>query len=366
MLETRSISRHYGSLKAVDAVSFTVNPGEIVGLLGHNGAGKTTIMKMLSGALEPDEGSILLDGQPVDTDPTRLQRTLGYLPEHLPIYPELSVASYLDYAAGMKGLGGDRRRQAIRDAIDATDLGERLLSPIGTLSRGLKQRVGVAQALLGNPSLLILDEPTNGLDPRQTERMRELVRRVATNATVILSTHVMQEVEAICDRVLIVRDGRLVVDSRLDDLLDARQVQLLTTSPEAETGRVLDSLPGVAAARAQAVTDAGLQRWTLELSADLAGSGGLPAANAFIADALPVLLGAGIRVGALHAVTRDVQTLFLEAGAAPAKEISGDAAPDESVSSELSADQSATDESATKPASTEATASVTPEATRVG
>ena len=230
MLEVQSITRHYGELKAVDKVSFSVERGEIVGLLGHNGAGKTTIMKMLSGLLEPDAGSIRFHGVSVSSSPEELQRQLGYLPENLPVYPELSVASYLDYAAELKGLTGDDKRQAIKGVIEATDLGPRLLSPIATLSRGMKQRVGVAQAIIGSPSLLILDEPTNGLDPTQTEQMRQLIRNISESATVILSTHIMQEVEALCDRALIMRQGRLAVDAKLQDLTQSSRVALRSTA----------------------------------------------------------------------------------------------------------------------------------------
>ena len=243
MLDVRSVSRRYGDFKAVDDVSFTVSQGEIVGLLGHNGAGKTTIMKMLSGFLEPDSGSIRFKGVPILDDRSQLQRELGYLPENLPVYPELSVASYLDYAAELKGLRGHDKRRAIRRVLEDTHLEDRLLSPIATLSRGLKQRVGVAQAILGQPSLLILDEPTNGLDPAQTESMRELIRQISQTATVILSTHIMQEVEAVCDRALIVRRGQLAVDTSLNQLQDSSRIRLLSRADESRLREVLTSLP---------------------------------------------------------------------------------------------------------------------------
>jgi len=222
MLDVKSISRHYGDLKAVDNVSFTIKSGEIVGLLGHNGAGKTTIMKLLSGYLEPDTGVQLGD--------KKLQQSLGYLPENLPVYPELTIASYLQYVADLKGLTGKEQRHAIRRVVEATDLTDRFLSPINTLSRGMKQRVGVAQALLGAPSLLILDEPTNGLDPAQTEQMRQLIKSISESATVILSTHIMQEVEATCSRALIIQQGELVVDTQLNDLNTKKKIALQTTA----------------------------------------------------------------------------------------------------------------------------------------
>src|SRR5690554_6115506 len=203
MLEVSGLSRRYGDFVAVDKVSFTIGAGEIVGLLGHNGAGKTTIMKMLSGYLEPDAGKVRIGGIDLAEAPKEVQRRLGYLPENLPVYPDMTVADYLDYAAALKGLAGDAKRSEIARAVRETDIADKFLAPIATLSRGYRQRVGVAQAILGRPRLLILDEPTNGLDPTQTLHMRNLIRRLAEHATVIVSTHIMQEVDALCDRVLI-------------------------------------------------------------------------------------------------------------------------------------------------------------------
>lgn len=243
MLDVRSISRHYGDLKAVDDVSFSIEPGEIIGLLGHNGAGKTTIMKLISGYLEPDSGSIYLNNRLIKLGDKTLQRSLGYLPENLPVYPELTVANYLQYAAEVKGITGKDQRTAIRQVIESTDLSDRFLSSISTLSRGMKQRVGVAQALLGSPKLLILDEPTNGLDPAQTEQMRQLIQSISESATVILSTHIMQEVEAMCSRALIIQQGKLAVDTQLDDLHSANRIALQTTVDEKTLTETLSNEP---------------------------------------------------------------------------------------------------------------------------
>jgi ABC-2 type transport system ATP-binding protein len=181
MLRIEHLTRTYGNFIAVDDVSFSIKKGEIVGLLGHNGAGKTTIMKMISGYLEPNNGRIEINGLDINEEREAVQKQLGYLPETLPVYPEMSVADYLDYAASLKGLRDNIARHEIRRVIQATDISDKLLSPIATLSRGYKQRVGVAQAILGEPNLLILDEPTNGLDPTQTQHMRELIRQIATS-----------------------------------------------------------------------------------------------------------------------------------------------------------------------------------------
>jgi len=240
MISVKDLSRSYGDFLAVDGVSFEIQPGEIVGLLGHNGAGKTTIMKMLSGFLEPSAGSIVIDDIELAADPAAVQARLGYLPESLPVYPEMSVADYLDYAATLKGLSGSAHRAALQRAVRDTELEGKLLDRVATLSRGYKQRVGVAQALLGNPRVLILDEPTNGLDPTQTQHMRDLITGLAQRATVILSTHIMQEVDAICDRALILRGGRLVVDQHLDTLRSTGALRLQT---DLDANRLRELLP---------------------------------------------------------------------------------------------------------------------------
>ncbi len=282
MINVKNLARAYGDFLAVDGVSFDIPDGEIVGLLGHNGAGKTTIMKMLSGYLEPSAGSIAIDTIDLADNPQAVQARLGYLPENLPVYPDLVVADYLDYAATLKGLEGDALQQAIRRAVRDTDLQDKLLAPINTLSRGFRQRVGVAQALLGSPRVLILDEPTNGLDPTQTQHMRELIQRLARNATVILSTHIMQEVDAICDRALILNAGRLVLDQRLDALrnvgnllvktsLDATRLRallpdhLISETPDGLRVRLENSADSdtVAARIASAIADAGAELYQL-------------------------------------------------------------------------------------------------------
>lgn len=245
MIEVRSLTRRYGSLTAVDGVDFAIGGSEIVGLLGHNGAGKTTIMKMLSGYLEPSAGDIRIGGIDIGEDPRAVQRQLGYLPENLPIYPEMMVGDYLEYAATLKGINRASRMEAIREAVQDTNLVDRVTHRIDTLSRGMKQRLGVAQAILGHPQTLIMDEPTNGLDPQQTEQMRTLVRRHSRRATVILSTHIMQEVEALCDRVLVLRNGKLVLDERLDTIRDGRALALRTCNANESLAKYLIQLPQV-------------------------------------------------------------------------------------------------------------------------
>ncbi len=245
MITTHNLSRYYGDFKAADDVSFTIQPGEIVGLLGHNGAGKTTIMKMISGYLEPSSGTIEIDGLEFNTQGIEIKKRLGYLPETLPVYPEMSVADYLDYTTILKGLSGAKAQDEIRRVVKATDIASKLLAPIATLSRGYKQRVGVAQALLGKPKLLILDEPTNGLDPTQTLHMRHLIRDIAREATVILSTHIMQEVDALCDRVLIMRSAELVLDARLEDLRQSNRLILGSDIGADSVSQLLSTIDGI-------------------------------------------------------------------------------------------------------------------------
>ena len=218
MIDVTNLSRRYGNFTAVDQVSFQIRRGEIVGLLGHNGAGKSTIMKMLTGFLEPSGGEIRIAGEELQADCRAAQARIGYLPENCPLYPEMSVIDFLDYTSTLRGLKEAERPEAIRRVIGQTELQAKAMDPIATLSRGYRQRVGVAQALLHQPQILILDEPTNGLDPGQIEHMRELIRELGKNATVMLSTHILQEVEATCDRVLILRQGKLALDAGLADL----------------------------------------------------------------------------------------------------------------------------------------------------
>lgn len=226
MLRAESLTRRYGDVVAVDDVSFETTKGEIVGLLGHNGAGKTTVMKLLTGFLEPSSGAAYIDDVDVLGDPEKARSNIGYLPENRPLYSELTVVDYLLFTATVRGIAADDREAAVVDAVERTDLDDRINDPIGTLSRGYQQRVGVAQAMIHHPKALILDEPTNGLDPSQTQQMRMLIQDLSEESTVLLSTHIMQEVEAICDRVLIMRDGRIVVDEKLDELKEGRRCWL--------------------------------------------------------------------------------------------------------------------------------------------
>ncbi|MXZ56715.1 MAG: ABC transporter ATP-binding protein [Gammaproteobacteria bacterium] len=240
MLNADQLTRTYDTVVAAEDVSFEISPGEIVGLLGHNGAGKTTVMKLLTGFIEPNSGTASVDGINVQESPVAARANLGYLPENRPLYRELSVVDYLWFSATVRGIPKSHRRDSVERAVRDTDLSDRALDDIGTLSRGLQQRVGVAQAILHQPKALILDEPTNGLDPSQTQHMRELIRELAKEATVVLSTHIMQEVEAICNRVLIMRDGKIVVDELLEDLKEGNRCWLRSSSEDADVRAALE------------------------------------------------------------------------------------------------------------------------------
>ncbi len=307
MIEVQALTRRYGSTTAVDDVSFKIGSGEIVGLLGHNGAGKTTIMRMLSGYLEPSAGSIEIKGLSLADNAHVIQQQLGYLPENLPVYPDMMVADYLDYVARLKGIERADRMSAVKAVLVATDLTGRALEPIRNLSRGLKQRVGVAQAILGRPGLLILDEPTNGLDPHQTAHMRELIRQIARQATVILSTHIMQEVGAVCDRVLVLRNGRLALDRRLSELRESRSLLLRTDAMTEKLAADLRDLPQVAALESESPGGGGARcQILLHDAADIDLAAGSIAST---------VMHSGARLYQLAPVARDLDTVFREATA---------------------------------------------------
>ncbi len=218
MIETTDITKDYGTTKALKGVSFRIPEHEIVGLLGPNGAGKTTLMKILTGYLQPTSGTARVAGVDVVEDPLRVQAMIGYLPENAPLYPDMLVQEYLQMIAELREISVEARPGLISDAVIRTGLQDFLVRPIGELSKGYRQRVGLAQAILHRPRVLILDEPTSGLDPNQIIEIRRLIRRLARKATVLLSTHILSEVELSCDRVLIIKDGQLRTDARLDEL----------------------------------------------------------------------------------------------------------------------------------------------------
>ena len=238
MIEVSNISKSYNEVLAVDQVSFTINKGEVLGLLGHNGAGKTTIMKMLTGFLSPDTGTINISNMSVSTNTLDIQKIIGYLPENCPVWSEMSIIEYLDFQLSLKNIYGENKKKLINDAIDRTNIRDRVFDSISSLSRGYRQRVGVAQAIINNPEVIILDEPTNGLDPTQILSMRNLIKELSTSSTVILSTHVLQEVEAVCDRVIIIGNGKKLWDNPIKMQENSHQILFVTNS---SISKLLDS-----------------------------------------------------------------------------------------------------------------------------
>jgi ABC-2 type transport system ATP-binding protein len=215
-IEIKHITKYYGNQKALSDVSFTVSRGEMLGFLGPNGAGKSTLMKILTGYLPASEGEVFINEEKVTVENVDLRRLIGYLPENNPLYTDLYVAEYLDIASGFYRL--ENRKKRIREMIGLTGLEKEQHKKIGQLSKGYRQRVGLAQALIHDPEVLILDEPTTGLDPNQLSEIRNLISEISREKTVILSSHILNEIEAICKRVVIINQGKLVADSRIEDL----------------------------------------------------------------------------------------------------------------------------------------------------
>lgn len=311
MIVAKTLSRNYGTFTAVDNVSFEIGAGEIVGLLGHNGAGKTTIMKMLTGFLEPTSGSVEIGGHNMEGERSLAQSMIGYLPESCPLYPEMSVVEFLDYAAALKGVSNESRPQVIKAAIAATELGEKAMAAISSLSRGFRQRVGVAQAILNQPKIVILDEPTNGLDPSQIRHMRDLIKRLAESATVILSTHILQEVAAVCGRVLVIDRGKLVLDKPLSELGRESLLRLVTNGAPEIVKPLIDGL-GLVKSVEILKPDGRAKTYDLRLNGHLAEEVAPKVARAINEN--------GLDLFSLHPEQRDLETVFAEVTAVSSKQ----------------------------------------------
>lgn len=251
LLEIAGLVKRFGSIAAVDGISFTVGKGEVLGFLGPNGAGKSTTMKMVTGYLVPSAGTAFVCGIDVTQDPLAAQRFLGYLPEGAPAFGEMTPYEFLDFVGEVRGLDGAVRKQAIARAVERTTLGPVLYQPIETLSKGFKRRVGLAQAILHDPPVLVMDEPTDGLDPNQKHAVRVLIQEMAADKAIVISTHILEEVDAVCSRALIIDRGRIVADGTPAMLSAMSQYHnaVTVTVPQALAGPVRDGiagLPGVA------------------------------------------------------------------------------------------------------------------------
>ena len=218
MVELSHLTKRFGPITAVDDLSFQVERGTVLGFLGPNGAGKSTTMKMITGFLAPDSGTVTIGGEDVADHPLTVKRRVGYLPEGAPLYGDMTPAAFLDFVAGVRGMAGETKRRRIAEVVDLVHLGGVLQQPIETLSKGFKRRVGLAQAILHDPEVLILDEPTDGLDPNQKHEVRSLIRGMAADKVIILSTHILEEVDAVCGRAMVIAGGRLVADGTPEEL----------------------------------------------------------------------------------------------------------------------------------------------------
>lgn len=218
MIEVRDLTKKYGDHEAVSGISFTVEEGHIYGFLGPNGAGKSTTMNMITGYIAATKGDVLINGYDILKEPRKAKACVGYLPEVPPLYPDMTVREYLEFAAEIKGLKKQAKKDAVDEAVNITMLGEVKERLIKNLSKGYKQRVGLAQAIIGLPEVLILDEPTSGLDPKQIIEMRDLIKELGKTHTVILSSHILSEVSAVCDHVIMISGGKIVADAPLEEL----------------------------------------------------------------------------------------------------------------------------------------------------
>jgi ABC-2 type transport system ATP-binding protein len=245
MIKVVDLTKSYGPIHALKGISFHVAPGEIVGLLGPNGAGKSTTIKILTGYLQPDHGTVTVNDLNVLTHTREVQASIGYLPENAPLYPELSVQTFLRLMADLREIPRDEQPALLSEAIYATGLTEHLTRPIGQLSKGFRQRVSLAQAILHQPKLLILDEPTLGLDPTQIVEIRHLIRRLARNSTILFSSHILSEVEAVCDRVVIIINGQIKADARLAELSATPDAILILQKKTDGVAEALQALAGV-------------------------------------------------------------------------------------------------------------------------
>ncbi len=247
MISVEGVTKRYGSIVAVDQASFEVDRGEVVGFLGPNGAGKTTTMRMLTGTLQPDEGAIRFDGRPIADDLTGAKSRVGYLPEANPLYDDMLVCEFLEFVARLRGMDEAEARDGIGRAVEETGLADVFFRPVAELSKGYRQRTGMAGAILHQPEILVLDEPTEGLDPNQRVEIRKLVSSLGSERTVILSTHVMQEVEATCDRLLVISRGAIAADGTVAELMNERRrgARYVVEAEGDGVSDALAALPGV-------------------------------------------------------------------------------------------------------------------------
>lgn len=266
MIKVKNLSKSFGSLKAIDGLSFEVKKREVVGFLGPNGAGKTTSMRILTGYYSPDKGTVEIAGIPLGKETPKAQKHIGYLPEDNPLYDEMLVSEFFDLAASLKQIPKDKRKKAFDFAVSAGRIGDVFYRPIGELSRGYKQRVGLSAALLHRPDILILDEPTEGLDPNQRSQIRKLIRSLAKDRTIILSTHIMQEAQAVSDRLIIINKGKIVADGTVKQLSSSFSGRKVVFA-DIEGEKVKSELKSLSQAEKLKVKSLGKQRFRAKIIA---------------------------------------------------------------------------------------------------
>ena len=312
MIEAEHLFKQYGDKQAVRDVSFSVAPGEIVGLLGPNGAGKSTILGMLTGYLSPSAGAVRIGGADILEEPYAARKKIGYLPEIPPLYPDMTVDEQLSFAFELKQLEKKRKRDELAEVCGAVGIKDIRGRLIRNLSKGLRQRVGLAQALLGRPEVLLLDEPGEGLDPRQNREIREVIREIGKSCTVVFSSHILQEVSLLCRRILVLDQGRLIADGRVSELMshmDGAPRFLLEVAGEAETiARALRGVPGVEDVRLE---ESGEALWRVTLAAR-------PGADVR-RDVFTALAGAGCPMLLFRPVEHSLEELFLRLVSRPAE-----------------------------------------------
>lgn len=308
MIEVEHLTKDYGTVVAVRDVSFRVGEGEVVGFLGPNGAGKSTTMRILVGFLGPTSGSVRIAGHDVIEDGLEARRSIGYMPEAAPLYPEMRVREYLGFRASIKKLPRAERAKAVERAMNQAAVSEMSETLIGHLSKGYRQRVGLADALVSNPPLLILDEPTAGLDPNQIREVRRLIRSLGESHTILLSTHILSEVESTCDRAIVIDRGRLVAEGTIDELRARRRAagaMLLVRGDEVSARNILAASPGVTKVRVAAERD-DTKRYRVQFADDADDT------SALLEAAVSALVGAGLGVREASPVRATLEDVFAE------------------------------------------------------
>lgn len=311
MIQAVHISRRYGAFEAVKDLSFTVKVGEVAGLLGQNGAGKTTALHVLSGYLAPSSGSVRISGVDLVRNPQEAKRHLGYLPETVPLYPEMTAAEYLRFCCDIKLVDPRDRADHLQEIMELTDLVQVKDQLSGTLSKGYRQRLGLAQALCGNPEAIIMDEPTAGFDPVQSRAFRKLVRKLAKNHAVLLSSHLLSEVQEVCDRVLVIASGHLVMDRAVaEDTASAPRFRLVVGAPSSLFLSPLRQLPGVR--RVDTLSRAGADQTALIVETEKG--------SAFQQALFRLLSGLSAPILELSPLTDSLEEMFLRASSGQTRE----------------------------------------------